>query len=82
MDESPFEPVSPAMQSWYRDLKQREARGEIKVQWHRAKEPRCVHSGRGDISWVRQPASACRFCKDGDELRAWKAYWQSLGVPE
>lgn len=35
-----------------------------------AKEPNCVHPG-GE----HQPASACRICKDGPQLREWSDGW-------
>lgn len=39
-----------------------------------AREPDCVHS-HDYGSPVRQPASACSTCKDGDELREWSEGW-------
>lgn len=77
--DGPFEPISPEWQEWLSDLKQREARGEVRVAWSRAREPSCVHST--SIDQPTQPASACLYCKDSDRLREWRDYWRSLGAP-
>lgn len=63
------------------ELRQRHDRGEIRVEWSKAKEPDCVHSGwDGGVRPERrmQPASACRICKDSPELLAWRRYWNEL----
>lgn len=36
------------------------------------REPDCIHSNHS------QPASACRICKDGPVLKAWREYWASV----
>jgi hypothetical protein len=36
------------------------------------REPDCIHSLNYS---TRQPASACRICKDGPDILAWKKYW-------
>jgi len=38
----------------------------------REREPDCVH---GYGAGAGHPASACRICKDGPELREWKRAW-------
>jgi hypothetical protein len=36
------------------------------------REPYCIHSGD-----VKQPASACIICKEGQELADWIAFWET-----
>lgn len=82
-DDADNAPTNADWDAWLLDLRRREARGEVKVQWHRAKEPHCRHpviDGAGRIRYY-QPASHCSTCKDGDELREWREYWRSLGAP-
>ena len=69
-------------QIWLRDLRRREAAGEVKVQWSRAREPSCIHSGDGRGSGYTQPASWCQVCKDSPELAAWRDYWRGLGATD
>lgn len=78
--ETAFQPLPSDVADWLSELRRREARGEVRVDWSRVHEPTCIHST--DIRTATQPASACVVCKDGKALAEWKAYWQSLGAPQ
>jgi hypothetical protein len=73
-----YRPFPPAMEEWLADLRRREAAGEIRVEWSRAREPDCIH---GPSYGTVQPAGWCDVCSQGREYLDWRAYWDGLGCP-
>lgn len=72
----------PDLERKLKKLRRRHDAGEVRVAWHRAAEPDCIHSGFGTDGRREerhiQPASACRICVDSPELAEWRRYWNEL----
>lgn len=41
----------------------------------RVREPNCIHHPPGTPDSLKQPASACRVCQYGPELKQWRDDW-------